>query len=142
MRRAAPAQTAAPRSDREVLEAAHEFLPEASREAEPPAPTLSGADAARARAAAGDAAHAARLAAAYDARLFREFALVDLSRRVPASLAAGSALPVLSDDQHGQLSQLARELERYTGAPPAAAGAPTPRPLSGRLGGCRPRRGR
>ena len=48
-----------------------------------------------------------------------------LSRRVPASLAAGSVLPVLSDDLHGQLSQLARELERYTGAPPAAAGALT-----------------
>lgn len=51
-----------------------------------------------------------------------------LSRRVPASLAAGSALPVLSDDLHGQLSQLARELERYTGVAAGAltaAGAPT-----------------
>ena len=97
MRRAAPAQTAAPRSDREALEAAHEFLPVASRSAsheeEAPAPALTGSDAARARAAAGDAAHAARLAAAYDARLFREFALVDLSRRVPADApgAAGAA---------------------------------------------------
>jgi hypothetical protein len=83
------------RTDRDALEAAHEFLPGAAvLTANAPAAAVAAADPAaeaRARAAAGDAAHAARLAAAYDARLFREYALVDISRRVPAAAPSSSS---------------------------------------------------
>lgn len=49
-----------------------------------------------------------------------------LARRVPASVAYASPLPALSDDVHAQLTRLADELERYTGASSAGAAAAEP----------------